>query len=93
MVLDGNSSQEYPVNVGVLQGSVLSLTFFLLCINDLSDDVIYNIAIYVDDTTLYSKCDQTSNLWQKLDFASFFFSFNWDSLQGMELQEKEAQKN
>ena len=29
-----------------------------------SDDIIYNIAIYVDDTTLYSKCDQASDLWQ-----------------------------
>ena len=39
VVLDGKSSQEYPVN-------------------DLPDDVICNIAIYDDDTTLYSKCDR-----------------------------------
>ena len=30
--------------------------------NDLPDDVIDNIAIYADDTTLYSKRDQISNL-------------------------------
>ena len=42
---------------------VLVLHFFL--INDLPDDIIYNIAIYADDTTLYSKCDQTSDLWQQ----------------------------
>ena len=41
VVLDGKSSQEYPVN-------------------DLPDDVICNIAIYDDDTTLYSKCDRLS---------------------------------
>ena len=29
----------------------------------LPDDVICNIAIYADDTTLYSKCDQASDLW------------------------------
>ena len=29
-----------------------------------------NIAIYADDTTLYSKCDQASNLWQQLELAS-----------------------
>ena len=42
----------------------------LLYINDLPGDVICDIAIYADDTTLYSKCDQTSNMWQQLEFAS-----------------------
>ena len=32
--------------------------------------LIFNIAIYADDTTLYSKCDQTSDLWQQLELAS-----------------------
>ena len=45
-------------------------TLFLLCINDLPDDVICNIAIYVDEATLYSRCDQASNLWQQLELAS-----------------------
>ena len=62
VVLDGKSSQEYPVNAGVPQGSILGLTLFLLYTNDLPDDVICNIAIYADDTTLYSKCDQASDL-------------------------------
>ena len=26
--------------------------------------------IYTDDTTLYSKCDQASDLWQQLELAS-----------------------
>ena len=70
MVLDGKSSQEYPVNAGVSQGSILDPTLFLLYINDLPDHVICDIAIYTDDTTLYCKCDQTSDLWQQLELAS-----------------------
>ena len=59
VVLDGKS-----------QGSILGPTLFLLYINDLPDDVICNIAIYADDTTLYSKCNQASDLWQQLELAS-----------------------
>ena len=70
VVLEGKSSQEYPVNVGVPQGSILGPTLFLLYISDLPDDVICDIAIYADDTTLDSKCDQASDLWQQLELAS-----------------------
>ena len=71
MVLDGKSSQEYPVNTEVPRGAILGPTLFLLYINDLPDDVICNIVIYADDTTLYSICDQESNLW-KLDWLLNF---------------------
>ena len=70
MVLDGNSSQEYPVNDGVPQGSILGPTLFLLYTNDLPHDVICDIAIHAGDTTLYSKCDEASDLWQQLEWAS-----------------------
>ena len=70
VVLDGKSSQEYPVNAGVPQDSILDPALFLLYINDLPEDVICNIAIYANDTTLYFKCDHASGLWQQLELAS-----------------------
>ena len=77
VVLDGKSSQEYPVNAGVLQGSTLGPRLFLLYINDLPDDVICNIAIYADDTTLSSKCDRASDLWEQLELASQLDTVDW----------------
>ena len=65
MVVDGKS-----------QGLIVAPTVFLLYINDLPNNVICDIAIYADDTTLCSKCDQASYLWQ-LEF-DLRDTLNWD---------------
>ena len=65
MVLDGESFQEYSINVGDPQGSILGPTLFLLYINNFPDYIICNIVIYADDATL--KCDQASDLWQQIE--------------------------
>ena len=69
MALNGKTSQEYPVNAGVPQGSILGPTLFLLYTNNIPDDVFCNIATYADDTSLYYKFDQASDLWQQLELA------------------------
>ena len=74
VILNSKCSQEYPVNAGVSQGSIFGPALFLLYINDFPDDVIGNITIYVDDTPLYSKVDQASDMWQQLELASEYAS-------------------
>ena len=54
----------------VAQGSTLGPTLFMLYINVLPDGIFCNVVIYADDTTLYCKCDQASDLWQQLHLAS-----------------------
>ena len=66
VIQDGKLSQQYPVDAGVLQEFILGPALFLPYINDLPDDVICNIAIDADSTTLYCKCNQASHLWQQL---------------------------
>lgn len=66
MVLGSTFLQQYPVKSSVTRGFVLGPRIF---INDLSDDAFCNIAIYVDDITLYSMCGKSSDLWQQQEFA------------------------
>ena len=82
VVLDLKSSQEYPVNVGVHQGSILGPAIFLVYINGLPDDVLCDIAIYANDTTLNSMCDQAFGLWQQLELASVLDSDLEDTVDG-----------
>ena len=70
VALDGTPSQEYLVKAGVPQGSIPGPRLSHLYISDLPDNVICNIAIYADHTTLYSKFDHASDLQQQTELAS-----------------------
>ena len=61
MVVDGKT--------GVSQGSFLGPTLIQLYINDLSDQVISNIAISADDATFYCMNYKSSHLLHHLDLA------------------------
>ena len=46
----------------------------------LPDDVSCNIALYADNTTVYSEYAQASDLWQKLELAAELESDLWDTV-------------
>ena len=61
MTSSGSGWEEHAVYSGVPQGSIFGPTLFLLHINDVFHDDICNIAIYANDTILYSKFNQASD--------------------------------
>ena len=54
VVLNGQSSSWASMNAGVPEGSILGPLLFLICINDLSDNVQCNPKLFADDTSLFS---------------------------------------
>ena len=41
------------VETGVPQGSILGPLFFLSCINDLTDDLKFNVKLFADDASIF----------------------------------------
>ena len=54
VLLNGGSSSWKEITAGVSQGSVLGPLFFLIYINDLCDDLNYDVKLYADDTSLFT---------------------------------------
>ena len=54
VILNGQSSEWREVSAGVPQGSVLGLLFFLIYINDLTDNRHCDIKLFADDTSLFT---------------------------------------
>ena len=64
VAVGGRSSSSFPISSGVPQGSILGPTLFLLYINDLEQqlDPAVSIAVYADDTTLYTLVRAAANM-------------------------------
>ena len=54
LVVNGQHSTWVNIEAGVPQGSVLRPLFFLIYINDLSDNLNSNPKLFADDTSLFS---------------------------------------
>ena len=52
--ISGQTSEWLPVEISVPKGSILGCLFFLICINDLSVDIIPTITLLANDTSLFS---------------------------------------
>ena len=54
VVLNGQCLSWTDIRAGVSQGSILEPLLFLICINDLSDDIKSKCELFADDTSLFS---------------------------------------
>ena len=53
VVLIGQTSPLADVKAGVPQGSILGPLFFLICINDLSENLKSTVKPFADDTSIF----------------------------------------
>ena len=54
VVLNGQAHEWAAANTGIPQGSILGSLLVLVFINDLSTDLLSNLRLFADDTSLFS---------------------------------------
>ena len=80
VVLNGQSSPWLNIEAGVPQGSVLGPLFFLIYINDLSDNLSTTVKLFADDTSIFSTVYNAEESSEKLnnDLKLIHqWEFNW----------------
>ena len=58
-VLNGQSSRWGNISAGVPQGSILGPPFFLIYINDLTENLRCSVKLFADDTSLFLQLCRT----------------------------------
>ena len=64
VVFEGEFSPEIPVTSGVQQGSVLGPLLFLLCINDLPENIQSQVRLFADGNAVYLTVDSQNEVKQ-----------------------------
>ena len=62
VIIHGSSSQWGKILSGVPQGAVLGPFTFLIYINDITKNIMSNIKLFADDTSLYVTIDEDAVL-------------------------------
>ncbi len=60
----GKTSSRKHISAGVPQGSVLGPLFFLIYVNDLSENVSSQVKLFADDTSIYQIVSDVNSSWQ-----------------------------
>ena len=89
VVIEGEESDTVPVTSGVPQGSVLDPILFLVYINELPQDIVSQVCLFADDTSIYLTLEDNGDsdtLQWDLDRLQ-----EWESKWDMELNPSKCQ--
>ena len=87
--IDGETSDEFPLNTGVQQGAVLSPLLFNIMLSDLPVMEEVELLVYADDITIVSTGKETRNVKKLIENYLKLFD-QWAKLWGLEINLKKT---